>query len=371
LVATADRIEAVWSEVTEATVNNWLVQREGDNVVGGYWLGQLGNRSWLEASLQDILPLIGEQLIAPVTKYLRTLGASAITLIPSGRLGLLPLHAATYSLNGKSTTLLDEFEVRYAPSAQVVQATNTQLVARSALPKRLAGVGNPTSPTPLVYGRAELEDIVPLFNGQATALYESEATKVALSTAAPSATHLHFSCHGRFNPSEPLQSALYLANEEPLTLDEILSRPIFNKARLVVLSACQTAITDSNKLPDEAIGLPAGFLQAGVPGVVGTLWSVNDLSTALLMINFYNFHLKDKLIPTQALRKAQLWLRDMTNVELSELFDFYRQNATDRPASRMAYETAQAKFREHTLREPDEKPFAHPYYWAPFVFCGV
>jgi CHAT domain-containing protein len=370
LVATADHIEVVWSEITEATVSNWLVQREGDNVVGGYLPGQLGNRSWLEASLQDILPLIGEQLIAPVTKYLRTLGASAITLIPSGRLGLLPLHAATYSLNGKSTALLDEFEVRYAPSAQAVQATNTQLVARLALPKRLAGVGNPLpNPKPLAFGQAELEDIVPLFE-QAESLYGKAATKSATLAVVPNATHVHFSCHGRFDVAHPLQSALSLSGSDRLTLNEILSRPIFNNARLVVLSACQTAITDFNKLPDEAIGLPAGFLQAGVPGVVGTLWSVNDLSTALLMIKFYTYHLKDGLTPAQALRKAQLWLRDVTNAELTELFDVYR-NAEHSSQTRMAYETAQERFSVHSRAEPDEKPFAHPYYWAPFVFYGV
>ena len=101
-------------------------------------------------------------------------------------------------------------------------------------------------------------------------------------------------------------------------------------AWLVVLSACQTAITDLKDLPEEAIGLPGGFVQAGVPGVVGTLWPVNDLSTMLLMAKFYECHLKEELAPAAALRKAQLWLRD-----------------------------------------PNERPYAHPYYWAPFVFYGV
>jgi CHAT domain-containing protein len=61
----------------------------------------------------------------------------------------------------------------------------------------------------------------------------------------------------------------------------------FETSRLVVLSACQTAITDYQRLPDEAIGLPGGLLQAGVPGVVGTLWAVNDLSMTLVMAKFY------------------------------------------------------------------------------------
>ena len=90
------------------------------------------------------------------------------------------------------------------------------------------------------------------------------------------------------------------------------------------------------------------------------------------MIRFYEYHLIDGLHPAAALRKAQLWLRDVTNAELSELFAKYKLTATDRPAStRMAYEMVSEKFREHTLRDPNEKRYAHPYYWAPFVFYGV
>ena len=114
-----------------------------------------------------------------------------------------------------------------------------------------------------------------------------------------------------------------------------------------------------------------------MPGVVGSLWPVNDLSTALLMVKFYEYHLRGDartgegpLPPASALRKAQLWLRDVTNAELSELFDMYRQ-ATPNSSTRMAYELAQERFREHTLRDPNERPFAHPYYWAAFAFYGV
>ncbi len=60
--------------------------------------------------------------------------------------------------------------------------------------------------------------------------------------------------------------------------------------RLSVLSACQTAI---EHLPDDAIGLPAGLTRAGVPSVLGTLGSVNDASTALWMLRFYELLLQE------------------------------------------------------------------------------
>lgn len=95
------------------------------------------------------------------------------------------------------------------------------------------------------------------------------------------------------------------------------------------------------------------------------------------MIKFYEYHLKgtdeEKPVPpAEALRRAQLWLRDVTNAELSELFDKYKMTAPNRPEqSRMAFALASERFREHTLRDPNERPYGHPYYWAPFVFYGA
>jgi len=55
---------------------------------------------------------------------------------------------------------------------------------------------------------------------------------------------------------------------------------------LVVLSACETAVVDSNST--EAVsGLSKAFLQAGAKGVLSTLWSVADKESAELMSDFY------------------------------------------------------------------------------------
>jgi CHAT domain-containing protein len=72
---------------------------------------------------------------------------------------------------------------------------------------------------------------------------------------------------------------------------------------MVVLSACETAI--SRIAPgDEVQGLSRGFLAAGVPAVVASLWSVSDGSTAELMAAFYQ-GLMQGLLPAAALRRAQ------------------------------------------------------------------
>ena len=52
--------------------------------------------------------------------------------------------------------------------------------------------------------------------------------------------------------------------------------------RLATLSACETGIVGAD-LPDEAASLPSALLQAGFCGVAASLWSVADISTAMLM----------------------------------------------------------------------------------------
>ena len=184
------------------------------------------------------------------------------------------------------------------------------------LPPRLLAVGESHQPVNMVFtfARQEAEDIASLFDQSgipASMKFCEESCRLeAVSSHIAGTTHLHFSCHGRFDMGSPLASALYLAGADKLTLRDVLNGNVnVSRARLVVLSACQTGIADFQNVPDEAVGFPAGFLQAGVPGVVSTLWSVDKLSTALLMTEFYRYHLVDGLAPSDALRQAQLWLR--------------------------------------------------------------
>jgi CHAT domain-containing protein len=102
---------------------------------------------------------------------------------------------------------------------------------------------------------------------------------------------------------------------------------------------------------------------------VGSLWPVNDISTALLMERFYYFYRQENQPPAAALRAAQRWLRDATNQELSQVFQRRIEAATDR--SRMPYALAREKFDTHTTRNPQVKPFTAPRFWAAFTFHGV
>ena len=53
------------------------------------------------------------------------------------------------------------------------------------------------------------------------------------------------------------------------------------------------------------MGLTRGFMYAGAPRVVASLWQVDDLATAELMKRFYRALFVDRLPPAAALRAAQ------------------------------------------------------------------
>ncbi|MCP4696649.1 MAG: CHAT domain-containing protein, partial [Gammaproteobacteria bacterium] len=141
--------------------------------------------------------------------------------------------------------------------------------------------------------------------------------------------------------------------------------------------------------PAEALGLPAAFLQAGMPGVISTLWTVNDLSTAFLLGKFYQLHRKQGMEPAQALARAQEWLRTATYKDLWELLrlplalpeldsaQFAQQfaRALKQLLGKSPQLSSMAIFLKQlsvlTKKNPDGKPYTEPYYWAGFLYSGM
>jgi CHAT domain-containing protein len=373
LIVTSEGLDGLELRLTGKELARLFEGRGGEG--GGYLDGLLGldpeeRRRWLDEGLAWALPVLGERVIGPVASRLRRLGIERVALLPAGLLALLPLHSAG------TPPLVETWAVSYAPNAASLAAARAELRVRHTGVPRLVGVGNPLPhPQPLEGARSELEAVSSLFEPEGRwPLYEEAATRSALLERLPCGSHLHFACHGRFDASAPLASRLELAGGETLTLEELLRGPVrLEGVRLAVLSACQTAVRDMRSLPDELIGLPAGFLEAGVPGVVGTLWPVDDIATTLLMVRFYLLLLRGDpdagsgpLAPAQALRRAQLWLRDLTAGGLAnqlappaELADLLG------PAVSIGIETL-CMLRE----DPEEKLFT-PRDWGAFVFFGA
>ena len=121
---------------------------------------------------------------------------------------------------------------------------------------------------------------------------------------------MHIAAHGFYEADTPLFSRLALAegdgSDGNLEVHEILSDVDLRGVNLVVLSACQTALGKVSA-GDEIVGLTRALLYAGTPGVISTLWEIDDEAAATLMNHFY-----DRLLhggsAADALRFAQLQL---------------------------------------------------------------
>ena len=122
---------------------------------------------------------------------------------------------------------------------------------------------------------------------------------------------VHFATHGWLDSRQPALSGLVLSllDRKGAPVNGFLfAHDVYNlqlRADLVVLSACRTALGKDVK-GEGLTGLTRGFMHAGAPRVVASLWEVDSRATAELMTRFYSRMLNDKLAPAAALRAAQL-----------------------------------------------------------------
>ncbi|MDQ2100286.1 MAG: CHAT domain-containing tetratricopeptide repeat protein [Tychonema bourrellyi B0820] len=334
------------------------------------WINQLSS---LIQTFADILHINDILALIPDT-------CKRLIIIPHWFLHILPLHALPISnshvlkfgAGANAQDLHDLFPngVQYAPSCQLLRIA--QSFHHSDFHKLFA-IQNPTKD--LLYTDLEVNIVSNFFTDtESQIIAKDNATKNAIiSHLKTSNNHCHhFSCHGEFKPNNPLESALLLANKEPLTLGEIFELRL-NQCRLVTLSACETGLIDINSISDEYIGLPSGFLFAGSPSVVSSLWTVNDLSTSFLMIKFYEilFSVNLNISVAVALKEAQDWLQNLTIEKLDKFLEQYQPQidkylAPLRPGQRKIYQESLEKIRQ---RQPH--PFANPYYWAGFIATGI
>jgi CHAT domain-containing protein len=197
--------------------------------------------------------------------------------------------------------------VAFAPAETVVLAPSASAVAGlRALPvaggKGIAVFADPVAPqlARLAFARMEGDGIVGLApKGQASLAVGAAATRAAVLGAR--AGILHFAAHSLLDTERPERTELVLSGGS-LRLRDIYNMRV--PARLVVLSACQTALGKEMKR-EGLLGLARAFQQAGVPRVVASLWKVDDRATAELMKEFYAGMLRDGRTAAEALREAQ------------------------------------------------------------------
>jgi CHAT domain-containing protein/tetratricopeptide (TPR) repeat protein len=274
------------------------------------------------------------------------IAARRLLVVAPGALQYVPF--AALPLAG-AETMLSRFEVVNAPSASVVATLRDGRAAARPPGKVVAvfadpvfdrgdprvrtAVGQGAAPVPENLaralrsipdqGQASLLSRLPFSRQEADAILAGAPRKgslravgfdanreAAMSAALADYRIVHFATHGLLNTRQPELSGvvLSLVDRQGRRQDGFLRlHDVYNLrlgAELVVLSGCQTGL--GKDMRGEGLqGLTRGFMYAGAPRVVASLWQVDDLATAELMKRFYKAMFVDELPPAAALRAAQ------------------------------------------------------------------
>ncbi|MFJ9741636.1 CHAT domain-containing protein [Streptomyces sp. NPDC101166] len=235
----------------------------------------------------------------------------SVVLVPLGALGVVPWHAAWRAEGQGRRYALERLRVSYAPSARTlceVAGRRPPDAGRSGGGPALV-IGDPTGD--LRYAGEEAEAIHRVFypDGVCLDADTAGAAEVSARLADLRGGVLHLACHARVDPGERHSAYLELAGGSRLAAEELTEGAGLRiEPGLVCLAACWSNV--SSRGYDEAYSLATAFLAAGARTVLGSLWPVPDEATSLLMYMTHHFLRREALPPSQALRRAQLWMLD-------------------------------------------------------------
>jgi len=214
----------------------------------------------------------------------------------------------------------------------------------------------------LTYAGEELDDVKNTLGGKSRIFKDEQFTKSNLQSGLGFYPVIHIASHFEFAPGSIDRSMLLLGDGSTLSLSEINASLNFTNTELLTLSACQTAVGDEKSGADgsEVEGLGKIAQDKGAMAVIATLWPVADESTAAFMNALYKAHQVDRKDKAESLRQAQLSLLHASAQDAAS------SGETQRGLARTAASLASGG---GSARDPNA-PFAHPYYWAPFILMG-
>jgi CHAT domain-containing protein/tetratricopeptide (TPR) repeat protein len=339
-------IRAIPLDLDESTL-----RQKTENFQRCYLNSKQDPQVWLTA-LDDITDWLWHTCIGPVFKHLKRVPRAA--LIPCGLLSLLPLQAAWRSTaRGQRRYALEGMTLTYVPNARSLVAAAARTAQGPDKSLLIVADPAPTRLSRLPYATAEGRAARSGFE-QHLQLKQKQATREKVIAALSEYETVHMACHAFADVNNPLQSGFVLAEDQLLTVEDLLHARL-DLLRLAVLSACETNVP-GEQLPDEIVSLSSAFFQAGTDAVIASQWEVLDASTLILMARFYHLWRKKKLPPAEALRQSQLWMRA----------------TPDRVKSRQLRNLLPKAI----LRQLAESPHGissheHPDHWAAFAYVGI
>jgi CHAT domain-containing protein/tetratricopeptide (TPR) repeat protein len=344
----------------------------------------LAGRAKIEAAAQELLAVIprtsdeaqasekraakavSDLVLAPAAERIGAF--TRLIVVGDGALQLVPFAALPNPVDA-ARLLVEDHEVVYLPAVSVLAELRQQVRKRKPLealqvavladpvfhaddPRvRKEGAPSVSAPLPpelsrsvrdldlgslsrLPYTRQEAESILGIMKGvKPLRAFDFDATRDLFTSGVLNDYHIiHVATHSLLDSRQPDLSGIVFSlvdakgapREGFLRLHEIYGLDL--KAGLVVLSACETG-AGKDLRGEGLIGIAHGFLSAGVPQLVVSLWKVEDRSTAELMRRLYEQIFNEGLPTGAALRRAQLSM----------------------------------------LKEPQ---WSAPHHWAGFIFLG-
>ncbi|MEG4117945.1 CHAT domain-containing protein [Microcoleus sp. N9_B4] len=360
--------------------NNWLKpykenQTAWQNQMGEF-LPELANRLQINRLIEQHLNGIKELIIIPHL-YLHQIPFAALPLneipIPHSNTasdrtrGLKPLSKPTITPaktppQKQPEYLSDKFRLRIVPSCQILNFCHQR---GNLKPATMGIVENATGD--LVFTGYECETLATMHQIDKNSRLEYEQATIGnYHNLLNQVQVLHSSHHASADLNNSLESKLHLFDGD-INLGRVFTWRFSDLAE-VFLSCCETNLT-LTQITDDPLSIASGFLCAGARNVVSTLWAVDDLATALFCILYYQE--KQDNSRSQALRKAQFKLRNLTGDELSgkykrQLEAYFEQQKGEKQAEIVK----NVRLRLDWLCR-QELPFVSPYNWAGFVSQGL
>lgn len=262
-----------------------------------------------------------EWLVRPAEKDLEKSNIKTLVFVLDGYLRNLSLA----TLHDGKEYLIQKYSLAVTPGLQLIEPRPLNQVGITAIAGALTEARQGFAPLPAV--ASEIKEISAEIS--ANVLLNEKFTSLELQgkIKAVSSPIVHLATHGQF--SSNAADTFILTWDERVNVKQFdqLLRSRFEGEKtpieLLVLSACQTAAGDDRA----ALGLAGLAIRSGARSTLGTLWHVNDQSTAIFMAEFYRQLVELKTNKAMAVRNAQLKL----------------------------------------LENPK---FQHPYFWAPFILVG-
>lgn len=255
------------------------------------------------------------------------------------------------SMGRNGQFLVERYNLSLIPSINLVDTRYQSLQNASVL---AMGASQFTNQSPLPAVPIELQTITQLV-GQGKVFLNEAFTVSNLETQRRRSLYpiLHLATHGEFNAGKPQNSYIQFWDSR-LSMAQLRQLRLFQPpTELMTLSACRTAVGDTNA----ELGFAGLSLQAGVKSSVASLWYVSDEGTLALMTAFYD-QLKTAPIKAEALRQGQLALiRQQVVIEENHLRSAGPRGGLSIPLPQ-------------EVQAGGGRQLAHPYFWAGFTMIG-